>query len=53
LLDTQGQPYVTDFGLAKRLQQDAALTQSGAIVGTPSSLTDEERERFEIARQVQ
>src|SRR5262245_34947774 len=36
LLDADGHPYVTDFGLAKRVEGDAGLTQSGAIVGTPS-----------------
>ena len=34
LLDEQGEPLVTDFGLAKRVQGDAGLTQSNAIVGT-------------------
>jgi WD40 repeat protein/tRNA A-37 threonylcarbamoyl transferase component Bud32 len=36
LLDAQGQPHVTDFGLAKRIEGGAGLTQSRAIVGTPS-----------------
>ena len=35
LLDAQGQPYVTDFGLAKRVGGDVELTQSGAILGSP------------------
>src|ERR1051325_5936066 len=36
LLDPAGQPLVTDFGLAKRMTDGSAVTQSGSIVGTPS-----------------
>jgi serine/threonine-protein kinase len=35
LLDANGQPHITDFGLAKRIEGGKGLTQSGAIVGTP------------------
>jgi serine/threonine-protein kinase len=42
LLTADGTPKVTDFGLARRLQTDGALTISGVPVGTPSYMAPEQ-----------
>ena len=42
LLDRAGNPRVTDFGLAKKVQGDSGLTGSGQIMGTPSYMPPEQ-----------
>jgi WD40 repeat protein/serine/threonine protein kinase len=42
LLDAQGRPRVTDFGLAKKLQGDSGLTATGQVMGTPSYMPPEQ-----------
>jgi serine/threonine-protein kinase len=49
LLTADGQPKITDFGLAKLLVGGVEQTRSGAILGTPSYMAPEQAEGNRIA----
>jgi serine/threonine-protein kinase len=42
LIDASGEPLVSDFGLAKRLEDSDSVTHTGAILGTPCYMSPEQ-----------
>jgi WD40 repeat protein/tRNA A-37 threonylcarbamoyl transferase component Bud32 len=42
LLDGDFEPFVTDFGLARRMENEGDLTLSGAVIGTPGYMSPEQ-----------
>ncbi|HKQ40521.1 MAG TPA: serine/threonine-protein kinase, partial [Verrucomicrobiae bacterium] len=42
IIALDGQPHVTDFGLAKRLEADSELTLSGQLLGSPNYMPPEQ-----------
>ncbi len=44
LIDRDGEPHLTDFGLAKVVSSDASLTHSHVLVGTPNYMSPEQAE---------
>jgi WD40 repeat protein len=42
LLDSQGEPQLTDFGLAKLVEKESTLTRTMAMLGTPSYMSPEQ-----------
>ena len=49
LLTADGTPKIADFGLARRLEGGAALTLSGAVMGTPSYMAPEQTQGKTLA----
>jgi serine/threonine protein kinase len=44
MIDLDGEPIVMDFGLARRVDDDAQVTMSGVIIGTPAYMSPEQVE---------
>ncbi|HUF09622.1 MAG TPA: serine/threonine-protein kinase, partial [Rhodothermales bacterium] len=42
LLDENGRPFITDFGLAKRTEADGIITVDGQVMGTPAYMSPEQ-----------
>lgn len=42
LIETDGKPRITDFGLAKNISADSGVTATGQVVGTPSYMPPEQ-----------
>lgn len=42
LLDQDGTPRLTDFGLARQIESDSGLTATGQVMGTPSYMPPEQ-----------
>jgi tRNA A-37 threonylcarbamoyl transferase component Bud32 len=44
LIDGDGEPHLTDFGLAKQIESNSSMTLSGQILGTPFYMAPEQAE---------
>jgi WD40 repeat protein/serine/threonine protein kinase len=42
LVDADGEPHLTDFGLAKLVEKDSTITHTMAMLGTPSYMSPEQ-----------
>jgi serine/threonine-protein kinase len=42
LIDEDGEPHITDFGLAKQVEAGADITKTGTVLGTPAYMAPEQ-----------
>ena len=49
LLDSAGRPHLSDFGLARLIEQDSTLTRTVGILGTPSYMAPEQARGGNVA----
>jgi serine/threonine-protein kinase len=42
LIDDEGEPHITDFGLAKQVDAAADITKTGTVLGTPAYMAPEQ-----------
>ncbi len=53
ILDSTGRIWITDFGLAKDVSQETALTRTGDVVGTPQYLPPESLElKYDVRSEI-
>lgn len=53
ILDSKGRIWITDFGLAKDVSQETALTRTGDVVGTPQYLPPESLElKYDVRSEI-
>ncbi len=53
ILDSTGRIWITDFGLAKDISQETALTRTGDVVGTPQYLPPESLElKYDVRSEI-
>src|SRR5258706_16246307 len=45
LLDSKGEPHITDFGLAKIGESETNLTRTNAVMGSPAYMSPEQAAR--------
>src|SRR6266581_4545033 len=49
LLDTEGEPHLTDFGLARLVETESTVTRTTEVLGTPSYMAPEQASGSNVA----